>query len=164
MWGDERDFIRAADESWGNEAPLANEIEAKDGHSYLLTMLVHNNAAPNLDLAARGVAGGIFFDEQESSEVKVRGSVKADNCGMSPNGNVGGLCQFIDEVRFWSESPFSLRLIPGSAVYTTNGESFDLPDTVVNAGATLGDVEPTGDVIGGTSVSGYLTLRVIAVF
>ena len=157
-WGDERDFVRISEGS----GALTNSISVQNGRTYTITMLVHNDAANNLNLNATGVVGGIFYNTGEANSINVTGVVKADNCGASPSGNVGNLCQFTDAATFTNANNFTLDYVKGSARYQNNAGTFTLPDNVINTGTALGYNQMNGVIPGCWPYRGLLTVKVVA--
>ncbi|MCL2280608.1 DUF11 domain-containing protein [Candidatus Saccharibacteria bacterium] len=157
-WGDEHDFVRISEGS----GALTNNITIQDGHTYNITMLVHNDASHNLNLKATGVVGGIFYNTNESNSINITGVVKADNCGETPVGNIGNLCQFTDTATFTGGKNFVLDYVEGSARYQNNAGTFTLPDKVINSGANLGYNQMDGVIPGCWPYHGLLTVKVVA--
>ena len=153
-WGDEHDSLRIVDAN-GN---LANTVNVQDGQTYTVEMLVHNDAALNLNLVAKNTRAFMQSGSESSIEQTISGTVVADNIGATTTGNSGADARFTDYAKFTSSSNFKLNYVAGSAKYTTQfsgptytegGKTFQLPDSTVNgAGSTLGFDSMDGNIPG----------------
>ena len=137
--GDERNFSRAKDGS-GN---WTDNVVVKEGETYKVRMLVHNNAADNLNLKAVNTRVSASVPTTTGKAVTISNFVSADNAKPS---------QVWDDIKFTSDKDFNLVYVPGSARiynngYAAGGNGQAMPDSIVtSAGAKVG-YEKAGDGI-----------------
>lgn len=165
--GNEQQSTKIIDAS-GN---AVNSVNVQDGQTYTVEMLVHNDASLNLNLKAADVWGGLVYKDTTAVPAQsqtVTGVVRASNCGLSPSGNLGAVCQFTSQVAFNSANNFKLSYVPGTAQYTTQftgadytqgGTVFQLPDSTINTGTSLGVTSMDGNIPGCWPHHGILTAK-----
>ncbi|MGW0996345.1 hypothetical protein ACWD5V_24270 [Streptomyces sp. NPDC002523] len=146
--GDERNFVQCKDADEGNER-YADDLVAKDHHTYECFALVVNDIAPNLDSIASPNTGGnvaaklqkarlrVWFPENHTYNPGLTVILSANNSNPS---EVWDSCNFV------AARPVSLRYVLGSARLHTNGtpdEGIPLPGAedapIHDKGALLGD-------------------------
>ncbi|MEU6757574.1 hypothetical protein [Streptomyces sp. NPDC046685] len=134
--GDERNFVQCKDADEGNER-YADELVAKDKHTYDCYALVVNDIAPNLDSIASPNVGGNVAAKLQDARLRVWFPENHTyNPGLtvilsSSNTNPA---EVWDSCNFVAPRPVSLRYVLGSARLHTNG-------TPNNVGAPLPGAE-----------------------
>lgn len=137
--GDERNFARAVETS----DPVGDVANVEAGKTYTIRMVVHNNAADNLNLKAINTRALVGMPSKSGTTLSVTNYVSADNADPK---------QVWDEVVFKSSKEFSLVYVAGSARiynngYAAGGSGKPLTDSLVtSAGSKLG-YEKAGDGI-----------------
>ncbi len=137
--GDERNFARAIETS----DPVGDVANVEADKTYTIRMVVHNNAADNLNLKALNTRALVGMPSNTGTTLAVTNYVSADNADP---------VKVWDEVIFKSSKEFSLVYVPGSARiynngYAAGGSGQLLPDSLVtSSGAKLG-YEKAGDGI-----------------
>ena len=141
--GDERNFSRAKDTTATSSSAWTDSVAVAPGKEYVVRMVVHNNAADNLNLKAVNTRASAAVPTTTGKSVTVSNYVSADNA------NPGKVW---DDVTFTGTQDFNLAYVPGSARiynsgYAAGGGGQPLPDSIVtSAGAVLG-YEKAGDGI-----------------
>ena len=169
-WGNEQDFVRIIDAN-GNQV---NNVSVQDGQTYTVQMLVHNDSSLGLKPDATDVRGGLGYDvNNDGTSTTITGVVRASNVGAMTQADgkvlsVGGNGQWTDTVIFSSTSKFKLSYVPGTANYTTQfsganyndgGKTFQLPDSAINTGTSLGFNSMDGNIPGCWPHHGILTAK-----
>ncbi|WP_411112940.1 hypothetical protein [Streptomyces sp. 029-5] len=156
--GDERNFLQCKDTAKDGQS-WADELVAKDGHTYKCYLYIGNDVAPNLDtnVAARlqNARVHLSLPDERTLNPGITGILSADNAP-----------QVWDSCNFVAARPVTLIYESDSARLHTNGTPKDgspLPGAIDGLihdnGALLGD---KGDGIVGQN-AGYLTFRMTAV-
>jgi uncharacterized repeat protein (TIGR01451 family) len=141
--GDERNFSRAKDITATASSAWTDSVAVTPGKEYVVRMVVHNNAADNLNLKAVNTRASAAVPTTTGKSVTVSNYVSADNA------NPGKVW---DDVTFTGTQDFNLAYVAGSARiynngYAAGGGGQPLPDSIVtSAGAVLG-YEKAGDGI-----------------
>jgi len=153
-YGDERNFTVAKDATNTAAGGFTETNNVIDGHEYLVRVLVHNNAAANLNLVAHNTRVSISVPSTSGTSANVQATISADNANPQ---------QVWDGTTLTSASKFNVGYVPGSARYynNTNPSGFIIPDSLTtNSGALLGYSSMNGDIPGCNNFSGLLTFRV----
>ena len=139
--GDERNFSRAKDgTTW------TDNVKVQPGREYKVRLVVHNNAADNLNLKAKNTRASASVPTTTGKSVSISNFVSADNAQPQ---------RVWDDVSFTSDRNFNLVYVPGSARiynngYAAGGSGKALPDSIVtSAGAVLGYKEAGDGIIPG---------------
>lgn len=163
--GDERNFVQCKDADEGNDR-YADELVAKDGHTYDCMAFIDNDVSPGLDSIATPNAGGnlaakiqgarlrVWFPENHTYNPGLTVILSSNNTNPS---EVWDSCNFV------APRPVSLRYVIGSARLHTNGTPKNVGAPLPGAedapihgkGALLGD---TGDGLIGQN-SGYVIFQ-----
>ena len=141
--GDERNFVRAVDASNVTSAGFKDDIAVADGKEYLVRMVVHNNAADNLNLKAINTRVKTAIPATAGKEVQISGFVSADNAKPT---------EVWDDVTFTGDKEFKLSYVAGSARiynngYAAGGSGQPLPDDIASSTGTKIGYEKAGDGI-----------------
>ncbi len=174
-YGDERNFVTACEVSPTNPSNSkcnedvvnwSNDLTIADGKEYFVRMYVHNNKATNYNdnsAPAQNVRARVtpWFGEEAAKSFILSGIIESSN--SSPT-------KVWDEVKFSSNQDFTLKYVPGSALYTNryNGVShFNLPDSLISGngngtGALLGYEQMNGLLPGCSEFIGWVTFKVKA--
>ena len=177
-WGDERGFTLIKDVT-GSEnnmdtasaGDFAETAEAKDGHTYMVKMFIHNNAAANLNLFANNTRLMAYMPTASGDSAMIQGTIAADNCGANTAGAAGSPCAFWDEAYLIAPedgNDFKVSYVSGSGRYynnvslaADNKDGFALPDSIVTKdGAKVGYEQMDGQMQGCFQYSGYATFLV----
>lgn len=129
--GDERNFVRIKDTSTNT---WTDDVVVQPGKEYKVRMVVHNNAADNLNLKAVNTVVKAAVPTTTGKSIDISGFVSADNA--QPR-------EVWDEVHLTSTQDFNLAYVAGSARIYNNGYAANggasLPDSIVtSAGAKMG--------------------------
>lgn len=141
--GDERNFVRAKDTSQTTPSAWKDDLVVSSGKEYKVRMLVHNNAADNLNLKALNTRVKAAVPGTTGKKTTISGFVSADNAKPG---------EVWDDVNFTSSQDFNLVYVAGSARiynngYAAGGSGQPLPDSIVTStGAKVG-YEKAGDGI-----------------
>jgi uncharacterized repeat protein (TIGR01451 family) len=154
-YGDERNFVLIKDAANTADGGFTDTVNAEPGKEYIVRMLVHNNAAANLNLVATNTRVKANVPTTTGNEVQIDGFVTADNS------NPG---QVWDDVVLKSDKRFNVAYVPGSAAYYNQpnlSRKFTLPDSIVtNNGAQVGFDAMDGNLPGCNQFSGVAVFRV----
>ena len=140
--GDERNFARTVETS----DPVGDVANVEAGKTYTIRMVVHNNAADNLNLKAINTRAMVGVPSTIGKTLSVTNYVSADNADPK---------QVWDEVNFKSDKDFSLVYVAGSARiynngYAAGGSGQPLSDSLVtSAGSVLGYAKAGDGIIPG---------------
>lgn len=154
--GDEKNFVAAkvsgADVSTWN----ANTIDVKDGETYTIRLYVHNNNPKGRDAVAEGVKATFSIPTTVSNSQTIVGYLDASNATTN---------RLWDEVTLKANENVYLEYVPGSAKFNNKSEAgqervFNIPDSVITSGATLGYDAMDGKIPGCYQYSGVLTIDV----
>ena len=172
-WGDERGFVLIKDVTGlPNDGATAcsggfrNEARAIAGHTYMVKMFIHNNAADNYSLIAKNTRVFAIVPTTQDTDIMIQGQIAADNCGANWSDAVGTPDRFWDEAYLTGESSYEVSFISDSARLYNNVQNFEtngfkLPDTIVsNTGALVGYMIMDGSIPGCFQYSGYVTFLV----
>ena len=179
-WGDERAFTVIKDVTGQDndfETAAAGDFKdsavAQDGHTYMVKVFVHNNAAINLNLIAKNTRAMAYLPTASGEEAMIQAMIAADNCGANKDGSAGSPCMFWDEAYIRSDdgSTFMVGLVEDSLRYynnvtlenNDNKEGFTFKngtDLLTNNGIQLGYEQMDGNIQGCFEYSGYLTFLV----
>lgn len=138
-----------------------NVLPVKTDHSYMVLMLVSNDARANLKLNPKNVRASIEIPSTSSNDIDIKGIISADNCGPQNN----------QAMQFWSTTRLTgknikVSYVPGSAKYWTdaksfNGSGFTLPDDLKSSeGTPLGYSSLNGVITGNPGQNEYVTFLV----
>ena len=141
--GDERNFVRAVDASNVTSAGFKDDITVTEGKEYLVRMVVHNNAADNLNLKALNTRVKTAIPATAGTTVQISGFVSADNAKPT---------EVWDDVTFTGSKNFKLSYVPGSARiynngYAAGGNGQPLPDDIATSTGTKIGYAKAGDGI-----------------
>lgn len=144
--GDERNFLQCKDTAKDGQS-WADELVAKDGHTYKCYLYVANDAAPNLDSVATPSGGGNVAAKLQNARVHITYASSATyNPGLTGILSADNAPQVWDSCNFVAARPVSLRYVSGSARLYTRGTpdaGSPLPGAadalVQQPGALLGD-------------------------
>lgn len=180
-WGDERGFALIKDvtdagsdnnngtiASGNDNRKFTETVEAKDGHTYMVKMFVHNNAAANYNLTAKNTRLMVSVPTAAGNSSMIQGQIAADNCGANTSGAAGSPCKFWDEAYLTGATGFNFKTsyVAGSARYYNNVKDFKtagftLDDGIITEnGAKVGYNQMDGNVSGCFQYSGYATFLV----
>lgn len=136
-----RECFQRADGTWIGATKEtiwnANEIEVKDGQTYIIRAFVHNNNPNGEDAVAENTKVAFSIPSQSTTEVKVTGYISSSNATPS---------EYWDSVVFKSDQDFHLEYVYGSALLENN--------SIGKGGLTLSDEIVTNATTGGTLI-GY---------
>lgn len=109
------------------------EVEtAQDGHYYMVKMLVHNNAASNLNLTAKDVNVGAYIEKGYGKAITIQTDINASNCGANTLGSAGSPCWFWDEAYIKAadgdDSQYKASYVEDSLRYYNNKRLFSSSD------------------------------------
>lgn len=165
--GDEKNFV-ATRENTGVNAGVnnvwnGNEIKVENGKEYIIRLYVHNNNPGGLDAVATNTRVALSIPSETSKKVQVNGYISADNSDPK---------EYWDYVNFTADNAFHLQYVYGSALWTNKGIGANggvkLSDEVAtnasNGGVLVGYDKLDGNIPGCYEYSGYVTVRVKAVF
>lgn len=153
-YGDERNFTRIKDASNTGVGGWSDNLTVQDGKEYLVRVLVHNNAASNLNLVARNTRVSVNVPTTLTNSATINGFVRADN---SNPGEVW------DSAVMTSDKKFNIGYVTGSAAYYNNMFTNGTPlsdNIITNAGAQVGYEAMDGNLPGCYQYSGYATFKV----
>jgi len=161
--GDERNFVQVREINASNTT-YADSISLSAGHTYVVSVYYHNNAASNLNASGVGIAHGAYVMAQ------IPAVVDNGSAGTKAVGYVGAAnatpAQVWDDVSFSNNtgSDIALRYVPGSATIhnlgATNGQT--MSDSIVTGGASLGFDSLNGDLPGCNQFAGFVTFEIKA--
>lgn len=148
--GDERNFVGAKTNinasTWN-----ADTISVKDGDVVTIRLYVHNNSPKAMAGIATGVSASFSLPTTVSTSHTVVGYLNAANA--TPN-------RYWDEVKLTSSENFYIEYVNGSAQYRNTQGTFNIPDSVITSGATLGYTTMDGRIPGCYDYDGELTIQV----
>ncbi|MDB5177230.1 MAG: hypothetical protein JWN75_898 [Candidatus Saccharibacteria bacterium] len=153
-YGDERNFTTIKDASNTSAGGWTDNITVQDGKEYLVSMLVHNNAASNLNLVATNTRVSANVPNTTGNSVQIDGYVSADNA--SPQ-------KIWDSVVMNSDKKFNIAYVAGSATYYNNVIPGGQPlsnGIVTSGGALVGYNAMDGKVPGCYQYEGVATFKV----
>jgi uncharacterized repeat protein (TIGR01451 family) len=153
-YGDERNFTTIKDASNTAAGGFKDNITVENGKEYMVSVLVHNNAASNLNLVSRNTRIAVNVPTTYSNSVQLDGFVNSDNA--SPK-------EIFDSVVLTSDKKFNVSYVQGSAKYYNNVFTSGTPlsnNIVTNAGALVGYNAMDGNVPGCYQYSGYAIFKV----
>lgn len=177
-WGDERGFTlikdvtdQANNMDTASAGDFKEVVDAVDGHTYMVKMFVHNNAAANLNLIANNTRVMAYLPTASGDSAMIQGTIAADNCGANTAGATGSACAVWDEAYINSTDEvksFKVAYVADSARYynnvtldANNNNGFTLTDDIVsNKGTLLGYEQMDGRMPGCFQYSGYVTFLV----
>ena len=158
--GHEFNFVAAREYSEINDGKFispwrGNEIEVKDGKTYIIRMYVHNLCALEEDNIAEDVRCWFKIPDSSGSQLLVNGIFESSNASPST---------YWDSVVFISDHEFILEYVEGSALLENNVyDSYNLPDTIIEKdGAVIGYDKMDGKIPGGFQSSCVVTIKVKA--
>lgn len=131
-YGDERDFITVKNPATGH---FNEEVTVEPGKEYEVRILVHNDAAANLDKKAINAKVQAVISKATAKKNAITSYVSADNAQPQ---------QVYDDVFFNSDKDFNLAYVAGSARvynngYAAGGQGKAFSDSLVTStGAKLG--------------------------
>lgn len=137
-YGDERNFVTVKDPATGN---YVDTVNVEQGKEYQVRVLVHNNAADNLDLVAMNTTLKTAITNTVGKQNAITSYVSADNAQPQT---------VYDDAFFKSEKDFNLTYVAGSVRaynngYAAGGQGQPLSDNLfTQAGVKLG-YEQDGD-------------------
>lgn len=153
-YGDERNFTMVKDASNTGIGGWSDNLTVQDGKEYLARVLVHNNAASNLNLVAHNVRVAVNVPTTSGTSIKLDGFLNADNANPS---------EIWDSAVLSSDKKFNIGYVTGSAVYYNNvfTNGTPLSDSIVtDAGAKVGYQSMDGNIPGCYQYGGYATFKV----
>lgn len=153
-YGDERNFVLVKDAANTASGGWSDQVNVADGKEYLVRVLVHNNAADNLNLYAKNTRISASVPTTTGTSVTVAANVIADNADPK---------KVWDEAVLKSDKKFNIAYVAGSANYYTNAvpKGMKLADSIVtSAGAPVGYDKLDGNVRGCFQYSGIATFKV----
>ena len=154
--GDEKNFVAAKVAGANVSTWNANTIEVKDGETYTIRLYVHNNNPNKRNAVATGVKATFSIPTTVSNSQTIIGYLDSSNA--TPN-------RYWDEVTLKANENVYLEYVPGSAKFNNKSETgqervFNIPDSVITSGATLGYDAMDGNIPGCYQYSGVLTIDV----
>lgn len=181
-WGDERTFTLikdvtneiGQDNSYNGAVASAGDFkevaDAANGHTYMVKMFVHNNAAANLNLVAKNTRVMAYMPTAAGDSAQIQGMIAADNCGANTKGATGSPCTFWDEAYIkgaGDTQSFQVAPVPNSMRYfnnikgaDTDGFTLDQSNLLNTTGVKVGYNQMDGNVQGCFDYSGYVTFLV----
>ncbi len=153
-YGDERNFTTIKDASNTAAGGWTDNVTVQDGKEYLVSMLVHNNAAANLNLVATNTRVSANVPNTTSNSIQIDGYVSADNA--SPQ-------KIWDSVVMSSDKKFNIAYVAGSATFYNNVKPGGQPlsnGIVTSGGALVGYNAMDGKVPGCYQYEGVATFKV----
>ena len=153
FYGDERNFATIKDVTNTADGGWKDSITAEPGHTYVVRMYVHNNAASNLGLVAQNVRAMAAIGDNTGKSVSISSYITASNSNPT---------QVWDDVKLTANKDFNLVYVAGSGEYFNNKmEGAALPDSLATTtGAQLGYEQLDGNVPGCYEYSGYVYFKV----
>lgn len=156
QYGDERNFMLVKDASITTKGDWKDEIAVEDGKEYLVRILVHNNAKPQLNLTATNTRVAVNVPTNLSNKITLDAFLRADNAKPK---------EIWDNAVMTSDKKFNVAYVAGSAYYVNQlkptGGGFTLSDSIVtNGGALVGYESMDGNVPGCFEYSGYAIFKV----
>lgn len=108
-WGDERNFLVIKDitneykgdsslNTIAKSGGFSDKAVLADQHFYMLKSIVHNNAAPNLNLVSNDTKFKINIDDSKKPVFDIQATISSSNCGADNKGNTGKPCSVWDDV------------------------------------------------------------------
>ena len=154
--GDEKNFVGAKVAGANVSTWNANTIDVKDGETYTIRLYVHNNSPKGRDAIATGVKATFSLPTTVAKSQTIIGYIDASNA--TPN-------RYWDEVTLNASENVYLEYVAGSAKFNNKSEAgqertFNLPDSVITSGATLGYDSMDGKIPGCYGYSGVVTIDV----
>ncbi len=153
-YGDERNFTTIKDASITGSGSWKDTLAVEDGKEYYVRMLVHNNAAQNLNLVATNTRIMATVPNVTANSIQLSGFVTANNSNPK---------QIYDTALMTSSKQFNITYVAGSAVYYNNvfTQGTKLPDSIVTStGALVGYQQMDGNIPGCYQYSGYALFKV----
>lgn len=153
-YGDERNFTVIKEASNTSSGGWKDTVTAQDGKEYLVRVLVHNNAAENLNLVATGTKIMVSVPNTTGNSVQLDGFVTANNSNPK---------QVYDSAVLTSDKKFNVTYVAGSAIYYNGIHTggIKLPDSIVtSAGALVGYQNMDGNIPGCYKYMGVATFKV----
>lgn len=140
----------------------ANEIEVKDGQTYIVRSYIHNNNPNGESAVAENTMVSFEVPGNTANEIKVSSVINSSNATPS---------RYWDGVVFKSDQAFHLEYVYGSAIFTNNSigkGGLSVGDEVVtnaaNGGMLIGYDKLDGRVPGCYQYDSFVTIQVKAVF
>lgn len=166
--GNEKNFVGARENTGINAGPNniwnGNEIKAEDGKTFLVRLYVDNCNPNGEDAVSENTRVAFNVPTESGTELAVRGYIYSDNADPT---------EYWDGVKFYSDSPFYLEYVYGSALLENNGiganGGIQLGDEIVTKassehGVQIGYDALDGCIPGGSSYATYVTIQVTAIF
>ncbi len=140
----------------------ANEIEVKDGQTYIVRSYIHNNNPNGESAVAENTMVSFEVPGNTANEIKVSSVINSSNATPS---------RYWDGVVFKSDRAFHLEYVYGSAIFTNNSVGkggLSVGDEVVtnaaNGGMLIGYDKLDGRIPGCYQYDSFVTIQVKAVF
>ena len=154
--GDEKNFVGAKVAGANVSTWNANTIDVKDGETYTIRLYVHNNSPKGRDAIAEGVKATFSIPTTVAKSQTIVGYI--DSTNATPG-------RYWDEVTLNASENVYLEYVAGSAKFNNKSEAgqertFNLPDSVITSGATLGYDTMDGKIPGCYGYSGVVTIDV----
>ncbi len=149
--GDEKNFVAAKVAGASVETWNANTIKVKDGETYTIRLFVHNNSPKGEDAIAKDVKATFSIPTTVAQSQTIIGYIDSSNAKPG---------RYWDEVTLEADEDMYLEYVDGSAKYTNNEGTFNLPNEVIISGATLGYTSMNGEIPGCYQYSGVVTIDV----
>lgn len=154
-WGDERNMVLVRPATSSSNNDWRDTLDVEPGKEYTVKMIVHNNAADNLNLVATNTRVNANIPATTGTSASIQGAVMSDNA--TPQ-------KVWDNVVLNSANRFNVGLVPGSARYynnINNTTGFTLPDSISSAAGTpVGYETMDGNVPGCFKYSGFAYFNV----
>ncbi len=154
-WGDERNMVLVRPATSTSNNDWRDTVNVEPGKEYTVKMIVHNNAATQLNLVSTGTRVNANIPSTTGTSASIQGSVTSDNA--TPQ-------KVWDNVVLNSPTRFNVGLVPGSARYynnINNTTGFTLPDSISSSTGTLvGYQAMDGNVPGCFKYSGFAYFNV----
>jgi len=153
-YGDERNFTTIKDASNTSAGGWTDSVTVQDGKEYIVRMLVHNNAASNLNLVATNTRVSANVPNTTGNSVQIDGYVSADNANPQ---------KIWDSVVMNSDKKFNIAYVAGSATYYNNVVPGGQPlsnNIVTSGGALVGYNAMDGKVPGCYQYEGLVSFKV----
>lgn len=153
-FGDERNFVGAALVGDQESVWYGNQIEVKDGETYVICIYLHNDNPDGLKAIAEDARASFFMPYTVGKLNTIIGYIDSSNAEPS---------RYMDAVTLQSSEDVYLTYIAGSARYCNNGMG-DIPlsDDIIMHGVPVGYDRFDGKVPGGYGYDGIVTIQVNA--
>lgn len=154
--GDERNFVQVKVATNNERGGWTDTLKVEHGKEYYVRVLVHNNAADNLNLVAKNTRVTATVPNTTSNSIQIDGAITADNANPQ---------RVWDHAVMTSDKKFNIAYVNGSASLYNNvfTQGTKVADSIVtNSGALLGYDKLDGNLPGCFKYSGFVIFKVKA--